>query len=103
MALKIGTTAVNEEDFRHLLDELRNQLLPDYQFLLRWLYRASEVSHHLTTLFLIQYHFEARTVMAEKLVGKLLVELVAKTMAMLVVEQVLWSWIVIQMADLFYD
>ena len=107
MALKIGTTAVNEEDFRHLLDELQNQLLPDYQFLLRWLYRASEVSHHLTTLFLFHYHFEAKTVMAGKLVGtlavQLLVVLVAKTMAMLVVEQVLWSWIVIQMADLFYD
>ena len=103
MALKIETTAVNGEHFRHLLDELQNQLLLDYQFLLRLLYPASEVSHHLTTLFLFHNHFEVRTVMAGKLVGKLLVELVAKTMAMLVVEQVLKSWIVIQMADLFYN
>ena len=59
------------------------------------------------TLFLFHDHFEARTVMAEKLVGTLdvtlVVKLVAKTMAMLVVEQVLRCWIVIQMADLFYD
>ena len=59
------------------------------------------------TLFLFHDHFEATTVMAEKLVRTLdvtlVVKLVAKTMAMLVVEQVLRCWIVIQMADLFYD
>lgn len=70
------------EDF--LLDELQNQLLPDYQFLLRWLYRASEVSHHLMTLYLFHYHLEARTAMAGKLVETLVETLVAN----LVVEQV---------------
>ena len=95
-ALEIGTTAVNWEDLHHLLDEL----LQDYQFLLRWMNRASEVSHHLT-LFLFHDHFEARTVMTEQLVETLVMKLVVDKVVKLVANLKLIGLVEVEMVNRF--